>query len=62
MSHFTDWHEVIKNLPRQERYKNPDFEIADLVHAMFRSGNEIPVERITITRAQYEAAMKGDKA
>lgn len=35
--------------------------VADLVHAMFRSGNEIPVERITITRAQYEAAMKGEE-
>lgn len=30
--------------------------LADLVHSMFRSGNGIPVERITITRAQYDAA------
>jgi len=32
--------------------------LAELVHAMFRSGNSVPVERITITRAQYDAAMQ----
>lgn len=33
-----------------------DKAIAETVHAMFRSGNEIPVSRITITREQYETA------
>lgn len=31
--------------------------LAKMVHAMFRSGNSIPVTRITIDRKQYEAAI-----
>jgi len=31
--------------------------LLEMVHAMFRSGNDIPVTRITIDRRQYEAAL-----
>lgn len=32
--------------------------LAEMVHAMFRSSNGVPVERVTITRKQYDAAMQ----
>lgn len=34
-----------------------DAALAEMVHAMFRSANSIPVTRITIDRKQYEAAI-----
>lgn len=34
-----------------------DLALAEMVHAMFRSGNRVPVTRITIDRKQYEAAI-----
>lgn len=36
-----------------------DNAIADLVRDMFKSANSIPVERITITRSQYEQVLNG---
>lgn len=35
-----------------------DSALAEMVHAMFRSGNDVPVTRITIDRKQYEAAIE----
>lgn len=35
--------------------------LASLVHHMFASGNSIPVDRITITRQQYDAARSAPK-
>lgn len=32
--------------------------LSSLIHSMFQSGNSIPVDRITITRTQYEQAIK----
>lgn len=32
-----------------------DLALAEMVHAMFRSGNSVPVTRITIDRKQYDA-------
>ena len=34
-----------------------DAALAEMVHAMFRSGNSVPVTRITIDRKQYDAAI-----
>lgn len=34
-----------------------DVALAEMVHAMFRSANSIPVTRITIDRKQYEATI-----
>lgn len=34
-----------------------DKSLAEMVHAMFRSGNSVPVTRITIDRKQYDAAI-----
>ncbi|MGN6023409.1 hypothetical protein ACP6NF_03350 [Alcaligenes faecalis] len=34
-----------------------DAALAGMVHAMFRSGNSVPVTRITIDRKQYDAAI-----
>lgn len=38
-----------------------DAALAEMVHAMFRSGNSVPVTRITIDRKQYEAAIDADR-
>lgn len=32
--------------------------LSTLIHSMFQSGNSIPVDRITLTRTQYEQAIK----
>lgn len=32
--------------------------LSKLIHSMFQSGNSIPVDRITLTRTQYEQAIK----
>lgn len=37
--------------------QDADKNLAEMVHAMFRSGNDVPVTRITIDRKQYEAAV-----
>ncbi|QXR37253.1 hypothetical protein EGK70_007120 [Alcaligenes aquatilis] len=41
----------------QQDAEKVDAALADMVHAMFRSANSIPVTRITIDRKQYEAAI-----
>lgn len=33
-------------------------EITDLLQQKFQSGNNVPVERVTITRSEYEAALR----
>jgi len=40
-------------------HRAADARVAELVEQMFTSGNSIPVERITLTRAQWEAAKQG---
>lgn len=37
--------------------QDADKNLVEMVHAMFRSGNDVPVTRITIDRNQYEAAV-----
>jgi len=32
--------------------------ITDLLQQKFQSGNNVPVERVTITRSEYEAALR----
>ncbi len=34
--------------------------LLEMVHAMFRSSNDIPVTRITVDRRQYEAALNAE--
>lgn len=41
----------------QQDTEKVDAALAEMVHAMFRSGNSVPVTRITIDRKQYEAAI-----
>lgn len=41
----------------QQDAEKVDAALADMVHAMFRSANSIPVTRITIDRKLYEAAI-----
>jgi hypothetical protein len=41
----------------QQDASKVDAALAEMVHAMFRSANSIPVTRITINRKQYEAAI-----
>lgn len=55
------WSERLINDEHVGLYLSPCASaVAELVHAMFRSGNNIPVERITITRAQYLEACDAD--
>lgn len=42
---------------KQQDASKVDAALAEMVHAMFRSANSIPVTRITIDRKQYEAAI-----
>lgn len=44
-------------LQAQQEADKVDAALAGMVHALFRSGNSIPVTRITIDRKQYEAAI-----
>lgn len=52
----------LKNLPVGTKlYTAPPSKpcaITDLLRQKFQSGNNVPVERITITRSEYEAALK----
>ncbi len=48
--------EIIPASSKQDADK-VDAALADMVHAMFRSGNSVPVTRITIDRKQYDAAI-----
>lgn len=41
----------------QQDADKEDAALAEMVHAMFRSGNSVPVTRITIDRKQYDAAI-----
>lgn len=50
-------HDDVLPFPSFE-YKTAGDALAEMVHEMFRSGNSVPVERITITRKQYDAAMQ----
>lgn len=34
-----------------------DQRLANVIHKMFTSANDVPVERITLTRQQYEALL-----
>jgi hypothetical protein len=34
-------------------------ELLELIHLKFQSGNDIPVERITLTRSELESAFPG---
>lgn len=43
--------------PAQQEADKVDAALAGMVHAMFRSGNSVPVTRITIDRKQYDAAI-----
>lgn len=48
---------VIEALQAQQDTDKVDAALAEMVHAMFRSGNSVPVTRITIDRKQYGAAI-----
>lgn len=48
---------TIEQLRTQQDADKVDVALAEMVHAMFRSANSIPVTRITIDRKQYEAAI-----
>lgn len=48
---------VIEALQAQQDTDKVDAALAEMVHAMFRSANSIPVTRITIDRKQYEATI-----
>lgn len=37
---------------------NAPCAITDLLQQKFQSGNNVPVERVTITRSEYEAALR----
>lgn len=53
------WDEVygkVQSLAQQDADK-VDVALAEMVHAMFRSGNSVPVTRIMIDRKQYESAI-----
>lgn len=47
----------IEALQAQQDANKVDAALAEMVHAMFRSANSIPVTRITIDRKQYKAAI-----
>lgn len=47
----------IETLRAQQDADKVDAALAEMVHAMFRSGNSVPVTRITIDRKQYDAAI-----
>ena len=42
-----------------EVLESPQEKLFNMVSQMFTSGNEIPVERITITRKQFEEVING---
>ncbi|MGG5143929.1 hypothetical protein [Alcaligenes ammonioxydans] len=44
-------------LQAQQDADKVDVALAEMVHAMFRSGNSVPVTRIMIDRKQYESAI-----
>lgn len=46
-----------QGLTQQDADKN----LVEMVHSMFRSGNDVPVTRITIDRNQYEAAVNAGR-
>ena len=65
-----DWSEFLERNPAvvdmlrpmvnhqtQQDADKVDAALAEMVHAMFRSGNSVPVTRITIDRKQYDAAI-----
>lgn len=41
--------------------QDADKNLVEMVHAMFRSGNDVRVTRITIDRNQYEAAVNAGR-
>ncbi|MGO3714157.1 hypothetical protein [Alcaligenes aquatilis] len=47
----------IETLRAQQDADKVDAALAEMVHAMLRSGNSVPVTRITIDRKQYDAAI-----
>ena len=47
----------IDTLRAQQDTDKVDAALAEMVHAMFRSGNSVPVTRIMIDRKQYESAI-----
>lgn len=47
----------IAALQAQQDADKVDVALAEMVHAMFRSGNSVPVTRIMIDRKQYESAI-----
>lgn len=62
---YLGWHraDVMRDLIEKQDAGKADAALAEMVHAMFRSGNSVPVARITIDRKQYDAAIDaGDVA
>lgn len=49
------WHHIAAQA--QQDADKVNAALAEMVHAMFRSGNSVPVTRITIDRKQYEATI-----
>lgn len=49
------WHHIAAQA--QQDADKVDVALAEMVHAMFRSGNSVPVTRIMIDRKQYESAI-----
>ncbi|MDV2116448.1 hypothetical protein [Alcaligenes faecalis] len=56
---YLGWHraDVMRDLLEKQDADKVDAALAEMVHAMFRSANSIPVTRITIDRKQYDAAI-----